>query len=866
MPRCQVVDATAIERIHATRQMPEMLTKLSTLIRVLEEQRDCDTRDVVDGTRVVVDLANSSSLRGHGDREQLQFQLRRMGGQRAPLHFEYIAASVLSSLGSHDLQRLNPLLDKAAARHELPKACASILLRTIRLCQTNRAIVSANALKKDMTSLLTQQLRTQVAATLAVAARPSSRGEDFTAQLRQAASWPTEELLKWAMRECAHSPAEALQKVTDKVGECVALAGEAAVQRLADRDELRDDAERVNKLSGLVWLAMHLTGYRRDGATALLSDREWAMAAIALRRRGCYVRKEKPRGVDTAAFPGLGSDHALAPLMYVQSDAYPTTQVHATPHHLPQSPTLCLAFSHLLRICLPTSQELVTPPKAGTDNEKGGVKLIGAMLHAMNYTSLTLATDLTARRHYMRPKYEETPWTAEEDARLIAWVEQRALRNARPQPSTGALAPTAAAGGGNGSRSLQSYDPQWENAPHVRTGRRSKTECITRWMSALAPEVRHGNDEARAWASRLQRPTRLVYDPRFLVFEFLLGFMLRRRQFELVSEFAQAAIDGRSSVNQMIMGQGKTTVIAPMLALILADGRRLIMQICPAPLLEMSRSVMRTSFSNIIHKRVYTFTFDRSNKIGNSLEGVQAQYEKLAAAREEKAVVCSTPESVKSFMLKYIDNLHVVEAAPPQLLLPQHAVKMKSGQLTQAARELAERDLIADEMAKVLKLWRADPRGGGTGGIALLDEVDLLLHPLRSELNFPVGEKDPLDGSPFRWDFAVHLLDALFKRSWKGSPSSPEVVVDKGSDKARRLALIGSVIEGGAHEKEKFAIQREPHYVLLRKEYYQKRTKDADDNERQSLCQLMAMWAAEWLRVQSAFQVHNLPRCPCIPS
>ena len=56
---------------------------------------------------------------------------------------------------------------------------------------------------------------------------------------------------------------------------------------------------------------------------------------------------------------------------------------------------------------------------------------------------------------------------------------------------------------------------------------------------------------ADACGSRLQRPSRMVYDPRFLVFEFLLGFMLRRRQFELVSEFAAAAIEGRSSVNQM---------------------------------------------------------------------------------------------------------------------------------------------------------------------------------------------------------------------------------------------------------------------------------------------------------------------------
>ena len=70
---------------------------------------------------------------------------------------------------------------------------------------------------------------------------------------------------------------------------------------------------------------------------------------------------------------------------------------------------------------------------------------------------------------------------------------------------------------------------------------------------------------------------------------------------------------------------------------------------------------------------------------------------------------------------------------------------------------LAEKDLVADEMAAILKMWRGDPTGGG-GGVALLDEVDLLLHPLKSELNFPIGEKEPLDGSPHRWNFAVHLL------------------------------------------------------------------------------------------------------------
>ena len=30
-------------------------------------------------------------------------------------------------------------------------------------------------------------------------------------------------------------------------------------------------------------------------------------------------------------------------------------------------------------------------------------------------------------------------------------------------------------------------------------------------------------------------------------------------------------------------------------------------------------------------------------------------------------------------------------------------------------------------------------------GVLILDEVDLILHPLKSELNWPLGEKEPID-------------------------------------------------------------------------------------------------------------------------
>ena len=67
----------------------------------------------------------------------------------------------------------------------------------------------------------------------------------------------------------------------------------------------------------------------------------------------------------------------------------------------------------------------------------------------------------------------------------------------------------------------------------------------------------------------------------------------------------------------------------------------------------------------------------------------------------------------------------------------------------------------------------------------MLDEVDLILHPLKSELNWPMGRKEPLDftrarmGNGLRWDVPFHLLDALFFASSGGDsrrqrgPKSP---------------------------------------------------------------------------------------------
>ena len=81
------------------------------------------------------------------------------------------------------------------------------------------------------------------------------------------------------------------------------------------------------------------------------------------------------------------------------------------------------------------------------------------------------------------------------------------------------------------------------------------------------------------------------FDPRFLLFEFVWNILLRQKQVQIVQNFRATLAEGKSKVKQMIMGAGKTTVVAPLLALMLADGNSLVISAVPKALLEMSRKV-----------------------------------------------------------------------------------------------------------------------------------------------------------------------------------------------------------------------------------------------------------------------------------
>jgi Ca2+-binding EF-hand superfamily protein len=266
------------------------------------------------------------------------------------------------------------------------------------------------------------------------------------------------------------------------------------------------------------------------------------------------------------------------------------------------------------------------------------------------------------------------------------------------------------------------------------------------------------------------------------------------------------------SLSFVSMGAGKTTVVGPLLSLMLADGISLVTMVVPSALLPMSRAVLRARFSSIVPKRIHTLSYDRLTKDDPKL--IAKLLYKLNQAKKKQGIIIATAISVKSLMLKFLELIVSLQSSPP------------TAQLTPGeAQLLSTKSLVIDGLGEIISLWRS--------GILILDEIDLLLHPLKSELNFPCGPKVPLEPTPNRWNFPMHLIDAFFYKqtgylSLNAFHELPEAQCI--------LNEINEILESGIH---RHTVQIAPHLVILNNEYYHKELKP-----------ILARWSLLWLKAK----------------
>ena len=152
--------------------------------------------------------------------------------------------------------------------------------------------------------------------------------------------------------------------------------------------------------------------------------------------------------------------------------------------------------------------------------------------------------------------------------------------------------------------------------------------------------------------------------------------------------------------------------------------------------------MLRERFSRFVPKTIFTFSFDRYNTVTPLL------LTKLEIARFNRAVIVSTPSSIKSFMLKFLELCHNLERQKNLVLEKKEKDSMQtylsrvrnllglgnpwtssSGELTAEEIAACRSQLVLCD--KIFNIFRESAE--------IMDEVDIILHPLKSELNWPLG-------------------------------------------------------------------------------------------------------------------------------
>ena len=140
---------------------------------------------------------------------------------------------------------------------------------------------------------------------------------------------------------------------------------------------------------------------------------------------------------------------------------------------------------------------------------------------------------------------------------------------------------------------------------------------------------------------------------------------------------------------------------------------------------------------------------------------------------------------------------------------------------------LRKQSVVAEEIFKIFR-----------NSVEIMDEVDIILHPLKSELNWPLGSKEPLDftrsrsGNGLRWSLPSHLLDAIF--SCCGMPILADI-----ADSRASIAILDELQVAIQDGFATLQMQKSPHLALVSKNFYDSRMKG-----------VLAKWLVLWLRAR----------------
>ncbi|CAF5042587.1 unnamed protein product, partial [Rotaria sp. Silwood1] len=200
----------------------------------------------------------------------------------------------------------------------------------------------------------------------------------------------------------------------------------------------------------------------------------------------------------------------------------------------------------------------------------------------------------------------------------------------------------------------------------------------------------------------------------------------------------------KTIVMQMNMGEGKTSVILPMLALSLCSSPSCLVRIIVLKsLFSMNYQSLRSKLGGLLNRRVFPFLCRRDiNFTERRLDQISIR---LAQAIRNCDIILTSPEDILSFELLTIDKCR------------RHEFRIARSMLT---------------LQRLLKNYTRD----------VLDESDEILH-VKYQLIYTVGDQQQVDGGAERWLMIQTILDLVKKYAADISTNFPKEVCYQSSER-----------------------------------------------------------------------------------
>lgn len=213
------------------------------------------------------------------------------------------------------------------------------------------------------------------------------------------------------------------------------------------------------------------------------------------------------------------------------------------------------------------------------------------------------------------------------------------------------------------------------------------------------------------------------YDyPDSLLLEIENGILIREVQEQIAAQMRDPP-DGNNAVMQLNMGEGKSSVIVPIVAASLADSNRLVRVVVAKPQSKQMLQTLISKLGGLLDRQIYHLPFSRAAKIG---DGASRDIERLLIeCMKSGGILLTQPENILSFMLMGIESCISGNATTSQTLVK-----------TLSFLDERSRDIV--------------------------DESDENFS-VKFELLYTMGLQRPIQYSPERWVCVQHVLETFRK-------------------------------------------------------------------------------------------------------